>query len=49
MMKKTIILLLCLMLVMPASVLAAEGDLPVLEKPPVSQSVPMKIMTCCFA
>jgi hypothetical protein len=33
MMKKTIILLLCLMLVMPASVLAAEGDLPVLEKP----------------
>lgn len=33
MMKKAIILLLCLMLVMPAAVLAEEGDLPVLEKP----------------
>ncbi len=33
MMKKSIILLLCLMLVMPVAVLAQEGDLPVLEKP----------------
>lgn len=33
MMKKAIILLLGLMLVMPAAVLAEEGDLPVLEKP----------------
>lgn len=33
MMKKAIILLFCLMLVMPATVLAEEGDLPVLEKP----------------
>ena len=32
MLKKSIILLLCLMLVMPTAVLA-EGDLPVLEKP----------------
>ena len=33
MMKKAMILLLCLILVMPAVVLAEEGDLPVLEKP----------------
>lgn len=33
MLKKLVILLLCLMLVMPAAVLAEEGDLPVLEKP----------------
>jgi len=33
MFKKSIILLLCLMLVMPTAALAAEGDLPILEKP----------------
>ena len=33
MLKKSVILLLCLLLVIPATALAEEGDLPVLEKP----------------
>ena len=33
MLKKLVILLLCLLLIMPTAVLAEEGDLPVLEKP----------------
>ncbi len=33
MLKKVVVLLLCLMLVMPLAVLAEEGDLPVLGKP----------------
>ena len=35
MLKKSIILLLCLMLVMPMAVLAEDEDMPVLEKPAV--------------
>lgn len=33
MLKKSVVLLLCLMLVIPTAVLAEESDLPVLEKP----------------
>lgn len=35
MLKKVVVLLLCMMLVIPTVVLAEDGDLPVLENHPV--------------